>query len=170
MESGVRVCPFCGEPPGPGTFCEACGRNLAAVERLPTAAEWAAGNAEDPGPRAQDVVVSFLTAMRAAGEPGTKALPTGPPNWLGRTRKIRGWIVRPVEREDFTEPKRYVPGLLLALDGRFHQLDSELRGFGQRDFPHYHHTVAEEPVSPELDARLVEELAAVRAANGLPGP
>jgi len=39
----VRVCPFCGEPPGRGVFCEACGRNLAAVERLPTRAEWEAG-------------------------------------------------------------------------------------------------------------------------------
>ena len=46
----VRVCPFCGEPPGTGVFCAACGRNLAAVERLPTRAEWEAG--AEPATRA----------------------------------------------------------------------------------------------------------------------
>jgi formylglycine-generating enzyme required for sulfatase activity len=46
----MRVCPFCGNPPGAGVFCQACGRNLAAVERLPTAEEWAAGaRAEETG-------------------------------------------------------------------------------------------------------------------------
>jgi len=40
MEVDARVCPYCGEPPGSGVFCAACGRNLGAVERLPTRAEW----------------------------------------------------------------------------------------------------------------------------------
>src|SRR6478672_10198778 len=43
MATTERVCPYCGEPPGPGVFCAACGRNLAAVEQLPTRAEWEAG-------------------------------------------------------------------------------------------------------------------------------
>ena len=33
----ARVCPHCGEPPGEGVFCAACGRNLASVDRLPDA-------------------------------------------------------------------------------------------------------------------------------------
>jgi hypothetical protein len=164
MDPSARVCPYCGEPPGGGTFCQACGRNLAGVDRLPTAAEWAAAE-----PEARDAVATFLAAMRAAGEPGAKSLPAGPPNWLGRTAKVRGWVVRPVDREDFAETKRYVPGLLLAVDGRFHQLDSELRGWGQRNFPHYEHTVSAEPVEPVVDARLIEELTAVREANGVRG-
>ena len=45
MNAGTRVCPFCGERPGPGMFCEACGRSLAAVERLPTREEWDRGGA-----------------------------------------------------------------------------------------------------------------------------
>ena len=43
-----RVCPHCGEPPGDGVFCAACGRNLSAVDRLPTRGEWEiAGTADD---------------------------------------------------------------------------------------------------------------------------
>jgi hypothetical protein len=168
MDRSLRVCPYCGEPPGAGTFCASCGRNLAAVDRLPTAAEWAGGASGAPLPEPQDAVAGFLAAMRAAGDPGAKAFPAGKPNWLGRTGRVRGWIVRPVDREDFEKPKRYVPGVLLAVDGRFHRLDSELRGWGQRDFPHYHHTVSVEPVATVVDARLIEELAAVRAANGVP--
>ena len=62
--SEVRVCPFCGAAPGTGVFCEACGRNLSAVERLPTRAEWeAAGGAE---------------AASGAGLPG-EASGAGPP-------------------------------------------------------------------------------------------
>jgi hypothetical protein len=40
MEPAERVCPFCGEPPGVGVFCAACGRNLGAVDRLPRRSEW----------------------------------------------------------------------------------------------------------------------------------
>ena len=40
MDAEARVCPFCGMRPGVGMFCEACGRNLQAVDRLPTRAEW----------------------------------------------------------------------------------------------------------------------------------
>ena len=49
-----RVCPDCGEPPGDGTFCSACGRNLSSVKRLPTRSEWensdAALGVDMPGP------------------------------------------------------------------------------------------------------------------------
>ena len=165
----MRVCPFCGEPPGPGVFCAACGRNLAAVERLPTAEEWKAGgsgaaDAVEVDPAA--AVAAFLAAMHEAGDPGATEFPAGKPSLLGRTRRVRGWAVRPVDREDFEGPKRYVPGLVLTVDGAFHQLDSELRGWGQRDFPIFNHSVSAEPIEAPLEPRLVAELAAVRAANG----
>ena len=70
------------------------------------------------------------------------------------------------DREDFEEPKRYEPGLVLAVDGSFHRLDSELRGWGQRDFPHYHHTASKEPVEPSHEQRLLDELAALLAKHG----
>ena len=38
-----RVCPDCGNPTGSGSFCEQCGLNLAAIERLPTRAQWERG-------------------------------------------------------------------------------------------------------------------------------
>ena len=87
MASTERVCPYCGEPPGPGAFCAACGRNLAAVERLPTRAEWeadatavlapAAGLSRPAGPALSpaEATGAFLDAMRAAGNPGTTKLP-----------------------------------------------------------------------------------------------
>ena len=77
--------------------------------------------------------------------------------------------MRPVDREDFAGPKRYEPGLVLSVEGRFHRLDSELRGWGQRDFPHYAHTASAEPVDPPAPERLAGELAAVLAANGMAG-
>jgi hypothetical protein len=170
MDPSARVCPYCGEPPGTGVFCAACGRSLADVSRLPSAAEWAADAAREPALDGAQAVDGFLAAMHAAGDPGAKQFPVGKPNLLGRTRHIRGWVVRPVDREDFSGPKRYVPGLVLTVDGRFHQLDSELRGWGQRDFPTYHHTASTDPVDAPLDARLVEELAALRAAHGVELP
>jgi hypothetical protein len=169
VDPSTRVCPHCGEPPGAGVFCAACGRNLADVARLPTAAEWAAGGAEDTGSLATRVAhatTEFLEAMRAAGNPGAGELPCGKPSTFRRAPRLLGWIVRPVEREDFAKPTRYEPGLVLTVDGRFHRLDSELRGWGQRDFPQYHHTASADPVEVPPEQRLLDELAAVRAANG----
>ena len=164
MDGGARVCPFCGDPPGAGVFCERCGHNLAAVEQLPTRAEW---EAQRPPPAA-DALAAFLAAMHAAGDPGTQKIPIAAKARPFRSApKVEGWIVRPVDREDFEQPRRYVPGLALTVEGRFHVLDSELRGWGQRDFPRYHHTVQPEPVQPPADARLADELAAVLAANGV---
>jgi hypothetical protein len=79
--------------------------------------------------------------------------------------------LRPVDREDFEQPRRYEPGLVVTVEGRFHRLDSELRGWGQRSFPHYHHTVQPAPIDMPVEERLIGELAAVLRANGVaPGP
>jgi hypothetical protein len=158
VDPSTRVCPFCGGHPGVGVFCAACGRNLADVARLPTASEFS---------RRTDAVATFLEAMRAAGNPGTTEFPTGKPSAFRRAPRLRGWVVRPVDREDFEKPTRYEPGLLLSVEGSFHRLDSELRGWGQRDFPQYHHTASSDPIEVPVEARLVDELAAVRAANGV---
>ncbi len=145
----MRVCPHCGEPPGGGVFCEACGRNLSGIEQLPTREEWEAQQA--PPPPAV-TTGEFLAAMEAAGNPGTEALPAAAKSSpFRRTPKVTGWIVRPVDREDFEEEKRYEPGLVLSVEGSFHVLDSELRGWGQRDFPVYHQTVQPDPVEPPAD-------------------
>ena len=166
----MRVCPFCGRPPGAGVFCEACGRNLAAVERLPTAEEWEAGGGADATPRSVDpaaAVAAFLAAMHDAGRPGRdgRSRPASRRCSGARSRCAGGWC-EPVDREDFEGPKRYEPGLVLTVDGAFHQLDSELRGWGQRDFPTFNHTASAEPIDAPLEPRLVAELAAVRTANG----
>ncbi len=165
------MCPFCGEPPGEGVFCAACGRNLAAVERLPTRAEWQAGDAgpaEDAGALAERCAAatsSFLEKMHAAGDPGAEAFASAQRSMFRRGTDVRGWVVRPVDRQDFDGPRRYEPGLVLSVEGAFHQLDSELRGWGQRDFPRYHQTVSPKPVDAPAEGRLIGELAAVLRAN-----
>jgi hypothetical protein len=176
MNAGTRVCPFCGEPPGPGVFCAACGRSLAAVERLPTGEEWdgAQAGAAAGGERSEelaalsgDAIPSFLAAMQAVGNPGAKKIGMAKRSAFKRAGHVSGWIVRPVDREDFEQPRRYEPGLLLTVEGRFHVLDSELRGWGQRDFPHYHHTVRPEPIDPPVDDRLRAELSEILRSNGV---
>jgi hypothetical protein len=171
VERATRVCPFCGEPPG-GVFCAACGRNLVAVERLPTREEWEAerpahGADERPlAERCADATAAFLAAMHAAGDPGVGKTPMSGRSGFARTRHAHGWVVRPVNRDDDAQPRRYEPGLVLTVEGRFHRLDNEVRGWGQRDFPQYHHTVGPEPIDTPIDERLIEELAAVLRANG----
>jgi hypothetical protein len=168
MDSDVRVCPFCGQPPGAGVFCESCGRNLAAVERLPTRAEWASGDEtanSDQRPldeRCAEATSAFLAAMHAAGDPGTVKLPT--PGGFWRTRRQEAWVVRPVQRED-DDPLHHEPGLVLTTEGRFHRLDSEVRGWGQRDFPRYYDSVDPDPIDMPVEERLIDELAAVLRAN-----
>lgn len=165
MSDAERVCPFCGEPPGPGVFCAACGRNLSAVERLPTRAEW---GPRDEGGTAEDATAAFLQAMGGAGAPGRERLPCGTARTFRRAPTLEGWIVRPVERdEDNLRDGRYEPGLFLTVDGTFHRLDNEVRGWGQRDFPQYHHTVDAEPVPPPARGELRALLAAVRARHGV---
>jgi len=160
----VRVCPFCGEPPGPGVFCEACGRNLAGVERLPTRAEWEPA----PAPPAEDGVslTAFLDAMRAAGDPGAIEVRRATPGFLGRKQHARGWVVRASERG--SDPKApYERGLFLTTDGKLHLLESALRGI-QRDEVRYEDVVGPEVTGPP-DERLPGELAAVLRENGLSG-
>jgi hypothetical protein len=129
-----------------------------------------AGAADSLAKRAADATAAFLEAMRAAGNPGVTEIPTGKRSAFRRAPRVRGWVVRPVDREDFEQQRRYEPGLVLTVEGRFHRLDSELRGWGQREFPHYVHTASADPIDPRLEERLLDELTAVRAANGVGGP
>jgi hypothetical protein len=175
-----RVCPFCGEPPGAGVFCAACGRNLGAVERLPTRAEWesaegasappAAPTPDDSRPlpeRCAAATAAFLEAMRAAGCPGTTRTPRKRAAVFRRAGHVEGWVVRAVDRDDESSPRRYEPGLVLTTDGDWYRLDSQLRGYGTRDFPRYEHSVGAEPIEPPVDARLPGELAGVLREHGV---
>jgi hypothetical protein len=177
MESDVRVCPFCGERPGPGVFCEACGRNLAAVDRLPTRAEWEAGRApaetvpSEPLPeRCAAATEAFLAAMRAAGAPGaTDVFPK--PGGFRRAKLPPAWVLRPVRRDpDEEDYNLYEPGLVLTVEGRFHVLESEVRGWGQRDFPRFVDIPAREPVAMPVEERLIGELDAVLREHGVVTP
>jgi hypothetical protein len=169
MESDARVCPFCGERPGAGVFCESCGRNLSAVERLPTRAEWASASGEDSRPleeRCAEATSTFLAAMHAAGDPGAAKLPVSGGSGLFRTRHVQAWVVRPVQR-DPDDYLKHEPGLVLTTEGSFHRLDSEVRGWGQRDFPRFNDSVDPQPIEPPVDERLIDELAALLDANGV---
>ena len=165
MDSGARVCPFCGQPPGVGVFCDACGRNLGQVEQLPTRAEWEieppAGNLAD---RCAAATAAFLAAMRAAGDPGVdKATLRGS---SGLRRRPRAWVLRQVDRKnDDPLHYEYEPGLLLTTDGRFLRLESEVRGWGQARFPLYVDAADPEPIEMPVEDRLIEELAAVLRDN-----
>ena len=166
----ARVCPHCGEPPGEGVFCAACGRNLASVDRLPTRAEWEVASAQDDRPlaeRCEEATAAFLAAMHAAGDPGTKKTKMSGGSGFRRAKQVDGWTVRPVERDEHLPPKRYEPGLVLSVEGTFHQLDNEARGYGTRDFPVWEHRVAPEPMAMPVEARLIAELGALLAENGL---
>jgi hypothetical protein len=175
MESGERVCPFCGRPPGAGVFCAECGRNLSAVERLPTRAQWEAGAATEAAPaddgslpeRCAAATAAFLAAMRAAGCPGAAKTPKAKTAVFRRAGHAEGWIVRPVDRDDDASPRRYEPGLLLTTDGDWFQLDNVVRGYGTRDFPRYEHSVGAEPVEPPVDGRVPGELDAVLREHGV---
>jgi hypothetical protein len=189
MAAQERVCPFCGEPPGVGVFCAACGRNLAAVEQLPTRAQWEQGGggaapaatapaAAAPAPaddrplaeRCAEATAAFLSAMHAAGDPATVEMAITGKTGFFKTPKVRGWVVRPVERnldaEEIEELKRYVPGLLLTTDGVFHRIDSEIKGWGQRDFPQIHDSADADALDMPVEERLIDELATVLDEHG----
>jgi len=168
----ARVCPHCGEPPGEGVFCASCGRNLASVERLPTRAEWEIADAQDDLPlaeRCEKATAAFLSAMHAAGDPGTTKTKMSGGSGFRRPKQVQGWVLRAVDRDEYLPPKRYESGLVLSVDGTFHQLDNVARGYGTRDFPVWEHTVAPEPVAMPVEARLIAELGTLLAAHGL-GP
>jgi hypothetical protein len=170
MDSEVRVCPFCGQPPGIGLFCDACGRNLSEVEQLPTRAEWeiqesaSASESRPLADRCAAATAAFLTAMRAAGDPGAaKASLRG---GSGLRRRPRAWVLRDVHRKN-EDPLHYdyEPGLLLTTDGRFHRLESEVRGWGQARFPLYVDAADPDPIEMPVETRLIEELSAVLRDN-----
>lgn len=197
MTGQERVCPFCGEPPGVGVFCAACGRNLSAVEQLPTRAQWEQGGASAavaaaPAPpdaaappavaaapadtrpladRCAEATATFLAAMHAAGDPGTVELPITGKTGFFKTPKLQGWIIRPVERDEDAEAveelTRYVPGLVLTTDGVFHRIDSEVKGWGQRDFPRFYDSADADPLDMPVEERLVDELARLRGEHAI---
>ena len=119
------------------------------------------------GASVAETVREFLETMRAAGNPGTMQLPCAKPRAFRRTPQITGWIVLPVDREDFEKPHRYEPGVLLSVDGTFHRLDSELRGWGQRDFPLYAQRVSPEPLELPADQEqhILNALAAMHSED-----
>ena len=152
----MRVCPFCGEPPGPGVFCSACGRNLSGVEQLPTRSEWE-GAEPEPAPEGISLA-AFVEAMHAAGDPGAARVRRTKPGFLGRARHAEGWIVRASRRG--SDPKApYERGLFVTTDGTLHLLESSLRGI-QREEVHYDDVVGPEVAEPD-DGRLPGELAAL---------
>jgi hypothetical protein len=171
MDSDTRVCPFCGEPPGLGVFCDACGRNLSGVEQLPTRSEWdgapEAGAGAGPGPladRCAAATAAFLSAMGAAGNPGAaKAEVLG---GTGLRRRPHAWVLRPVRRID-EDPRNYEyeRGLVLTTKGEFHRLESEVRGWGQARFPVFFDAAAPDPIEMPVEERLIDELAAVLREN-----
>jgi hypothetical protein len=178
MEGHTRVCPFCGDQPGVGVFCAVCGRNLSAVEQLPTRAEWEAG-ASSPAAAATDArplverctqaTAAFLSAMHAAGDPGTVKRPMSGGSGFRRPREIDVWVVRAVHREDeddIESLRQYDPGLVLTTEGSFHRLDSEVRGWGQRDFPRFFESIPPDPIDMPVEERLLAELATVLRAHG----
>ena len=94
----ARVCPHCGEPPGEGVFCGACGRNLASVDRLPTRAEWEIAGAQDDRPladRCEEATAAFLAAMHAAGDPGTTKTKMSGGSGFRRPKQVEGWVRPP---------------------------------------------------------------------------
>jgi hypothetical protein len=146
------------------------------VERLPTRSEWQSERSGVVGAdavagslavRCAEATATFLAAMRHAGNPGAMKMPMSKRSALRRAGSAHGWVLRPVDREDVEEPRRYEPGLVLTVEGRFHLLDSELRGWGQRNFPHYHHSVRPDAVDMPVEERLISELATVLSAHGL---
>jgi hypothetical protein len=173
MEPAARVCPFCGEPPGEGVFCAACGRNLTRVDQLPTRAMWereragstaAAGTASRSN--AGEAVAAFLAAMHAAGDPGVARMRRAEPGFLGRRQHVHGWVVRPVARGDDGPRASHAPGLFVAIDGRLHRVDAVTQGVSYRG-PVYVDVVGAEVGEPADPGRLAGELAAVLRANGL---
>jgi hypothetical protein len=173
MDAAARVCPFCGEPPGEGVFCAACGRNLTRVEQLPTRASWergrtgstaAAGTASPSN--AGEAVAAFVAAMHAAGDPGVARMRRAEPGFLGRTQHVHGWLVRPVARGDDDPQAGHTPGLFVTVDGRLHRVDAATQGLSYRG-PVYVDVVGAEVAELAESGQLAEELTAVLRANGL---
>jgi hypothetical protein len=86
-------------------------------------------------------------------------------------RRPRAWVLRPVHQQnDDPLHYRYEPGLLLTTEGRFHRVESEVRGWGQARFPRYVDAPRPDPIEMPVEERLIEELAAVLRANDVMVP
>jgi hypothetical protein len=146
----------------------------AAAQRLTTPRGWdhyemdreSDASATPLADRCTAATESFLAAMRAAGNPGATKAPFPSGSGLRRTRRPHAWVLRPVGREN-ADPMHYEyePGLLLTTEGRFHRLESEVRGWGQARFPHYVDTANPDPTDMPVEERLIEELATVLRDN-----
>ena len=104
--------------------------------------------------------------MHTAGDPGAATMRLAAPGFLGRTRHVRGWVVRPVGRGDSDAQGRGTPGLFVSVDGPLHRLDSTTQGVGLQG-PVYVDIVGPEVDEPPDSADLAGDLAAVLRANGL---
>ena len=76
-------------------------------------------------------------------------------------------MLRRVHRQPDDDSNRYEPGLVLTIEGHFHRLESEVRGWGQRDYPRYVDHAAPDAIELPLDARVIAELDAVLHENGV---
>ena len=116
--------------------------------------------------RCAAATAAFLEAMHAAGDPG--AAKTAFRGTSGLRRRPRVWVLREVTRTN-EEPLhyQYEPGLVLTTEGRFHRLESEVRGWGQARFPLFVDAPDPAPIEMPVDARLVDDLAAVLRAHGV---
>jgi hypothetical protein len=75
--------------------------------------------------------------------------------------EVEGWVVRRVVWDDRDNPRNHQPGLLLTPDGTYHRIDSQIRGWGQRNFPVFYDTAAADALDPPDDARLAADLGGV---------
>ena len=84
--------------------------------------------------------------------------------------EVEGWVVRPVFWDDRDNPRHHQPGLLLTTGGAYHRIDSQIRGWGQRNFPVFFDTAAPDALDPPDDGRLAADLDAVlREHDAAPG-
>jgi hypothetical protein len=122
---------------------------------------------DDLADRCAAATAAFLAAMHAAGDPG--AAKTSFRGSSGLRRRPRAWVLRPVHATN-EDPLHYAyePGLVLTTEGRFHRLESEVRGWGQARFPQYVHAPSPDAIEMPVDARLIDELAAVLRDNDVP--
>ena len=164
MASTERVCPYCGEPPGPGVFCAACGRNLAAVERLPTRAEWEADATAVLAPAAGPVAARGARARRRPRRPARSSTRCARPATPGRRscrcptpprrascaarRRWRDGSCGRSSGTTATTPGTTSPGSSSTTGGTYHRIDSQIRGWGQRNFPVFYDTAARRRARP----------------------
>jgi len=107
-------------------------------------------------------------ALRAAGPRGKVTIVDTPVEGCNLEEVVDGlgvralldWYAARGTRIDFIDLRhfRVVPHMAL---------DNVVRGYGTRDFPVYEHTVSPEATEMPVEPRLIAELGAVLATNGL---